>query len=292
MALCGALALACLPVCADAGQGDVGERVAGKAVGGAHDPTQQEPMVASAASQPFKAIPTRVAARALLAKVESWGCQYQNIEPDRMAGTGLDLIVIDPVLDGGTGRMADQHDLEQLRSKPDGSRRLVLAYLSIGAAEEYRAYWQPAWQAGPPTWLGARNPDWPRSHSVLYWQPDWRGIVEDGLQRIVAAGFDGVFMDRVDAYHDWSGRPSAQEDMVDLVVQLSQSARRSQPGFVLVGQNAEHLLANRRYREAIDGVSKESLLTELHGPGTSNTVDEIAWSMNYYLVPIIGYTLS
>ena len=299
-----ALTLACLPLRVDAGRGDAGvsdasmsdpvqsdARVGG--VGrGAQAPTQQEPTVAGgAASIPSAAIASRGAARALLAKVGTWGCQYQSIELDRLAATTLDLIVIDPVLDGGTGRMADPEDLAKLRRKPDGSRRLVLAYLSIGAAEEYRAYWLPGWQAEPPSWLGAHNPAWPRSYSVQYWQPDWRRIVDDGLQRIVAAGFDGVFMDRVDAYHDWSGRASAHDDMVDFVVQLSQSARRSQPGFLFVGQNAEQLLVNQRYREAIDGVSKESLLTGLHGPGTPNTVDDIAWSMAY-LAPAQGAGLT
>ena len=227
----------------------------------------------------------RTKARLLLAGVERWGCQYQNVDLDRIAGSDLDLIVIDPVLDGGTGRNIDHQHIKTLQRKPDGSRRLVFAYLSIGAAEEYRAYWQADWQNKPPTWLGASSPDWPRSHAVQFWQPDWQRIAAEGLQRIVAAGFDGVFLDRVDAYQDWKElRPSALEDMADLVIQLSQSARKSAPGFLVIGQNAEHLLAEPRYREVIDAVSKESLLTGLQGQGVSNSMDQISWSMPYLLM--------
>ena len=225
---------------------------------------------------------SRAQTRALLARIESWGCQYQNIEPDRIAGSSLDLIVIDPVLDGGTGRTADQADIQKLQRKPDGGRRLVFAYLSIGAAEEYRAYWNDSWLTAAPEWLGPHDPVWPRSHAVRFWRPDWQRIVTEGLQRIVAAGFDGVFLDRADAYHDWSGtRPAALDEMADFVVQLAQSARQTRPGFLMVGQNAEHLLEIPRYLDAIDGVSKESLLTGLEAQTTFNSADKVAWSMKY-----------
>lgn len=228
---------------------------------------------------------SRGKARAMLANVEHWGCQYQNIDPPSIASSALELVVIDPVLDGGTGRLAGREDVEIMRRRPDGGRRLVIAYLAIGAAESYRPYWNPTWNTEPPVWLGPHNPAWPRSYAVRYWNPEWRRIVMEGLQSIVAAGFDGVFLDRVDAYQDWPGEgESARADMAEFVAQLAQVARASQPGFLFIGQNAENLLTTPRYRDAIDAVSKESLLTGLQGPGLNNRADQVAWSMNY-LVP-------
>ena len=32
-----------------------------------------------------------------------------------------------------------------MQRKPDGSRRLVFGYLSVGEAEDYRWYWPRAW---------------------------------------------------------------------------------------------------------------------------------------------------
>lgn len=221
-------------------------------------------------------------ARSRLAEVTAWGCQYQRIEPQRIAASSLDLIAVDPVLDGASGRIASRSEVGALQERPEGGSRLVLAYLAVGAAEEYRAYWQAGWRSDPPDWLGPSNPDWPLSHSVRYWMPQWRAIVVDGVRRIAEAGFDGVFLDRVDGFHDWQSEgESAREAMVDLVVEIAAVARSINPGFLLVAQNAEPLLRNDRYVATIDGVSKESLMSGLQGQGQPNRPDQIEWSLAY-----------
>ena len=41
-------------------------------------------------------------------------------------------------------------DLAKMKRKPDGSRRYVLAYISIGEAETYRYYWnERGWPDAP-----------------------------------------------------------------------------------------------------------------------------------------------
>ena len=227
----------------------------------------------------------RQAARQRLAAVERWGCQYQNIDVAHLAATSLDLVVIEPVVDGATGGSATREEVTTLKLKPDGTRRLVLAYLSVGAAEEYRSYWQSDWKRSDrPDWLGHENPEWPRSYSVRYWQSGWRGIVADALIRLVETGYDGAFLDRVDAFHDWrDSRKSAQNDMTELIAELGGLARARNPAFLFVGQNAEQLLADKRYVDAIDAVSKESLLTGLRGDQIANTRDDIEWSLSHLL---------
>jgi cysteinyl-tRNA synthetase len=232
-------------------------------------------------------LPTRDGARERLARVKRWGCQYQNIDVDELAQSDLDLVVIDPILDGGTGRRAGSMDLGVLKAKPDGGRRLVLAYLSVGAAEEYRPYWKTEWSEAPPEWLGPADPQWPRSHSVKYWHAEWQSIVLAELERIVEAGFDGVFLDRVDAYHDWRAYDFKQEKgaamplMARFVAKLAEAGRRRRADLLLIGQNAEPLLKDPIYLGAIDGVSKESLSTGLNGPGAPNSPDQTAWSLAY-----------
>lgn len=250
-------------------------------------------IVEAGAQEPMTTALTRDEGRVLLSRVESWGCQYQNIDLQRIAGSSLDLIVIDPILDGASGRVANRNEISAVQRKPDGGRRLVFAYLSIGAAEEYRTYWNPRWLDEKPLWLGRHDPDWPRSHSVKYWYPDWQRIVADALKQIVAAGFDGAFLDRVDAYDDWrSDHPQAVDDMADFVIRLSDTARKIQPGFLLISQNAEIALSKAPYRATIDAVSKESLLTGLQGEGTANRPDQIAWSLNHLLqAQLTGLTI-
>ncbi|MEA1832376.1 MJ1477/TM1410 family putative glycoside hydrolase [Methylobacterium durans] len=224
----------------------------------------------------------RVSARLASVDVRSWGCQYQQIDLGRVAASDLDMIVLDPVVDG---ERISLDALPNLRVKPDGGRRLVLAYLSVGEAESYRAYWQSSWRETPPDWLGPENARWPGSFAVKYWHPAWRAMIAgDGgaIDALCTAGFDGVFLDRVDAYGDWREREmQARREMVDLVGVLSARAKSQRPGFVVVAQNAEPLLMNDAYCGSIDAVSKESLLYNLHGEGVENTDDDVRWSMTY-----------
>jgi cysteinyl-tRNA synthetase len=224
----------------------------------------------------------RVSANLGGVRVEHWGCQYQNINIEQIVGSELDMIVIDPVVQGER-LLLDQHP--GLKRKPNGARRLVLAYLSIGEAESYRDYWQPTWKEQAPEWLGPENPRWPGSFAVHYWHAGWRDMLlrpGGAIDRIVEAGFDGVFLDRVDAYGDWPRLGvKAQQDMIDLVTTLSSNARGRREKFLVVAQNAEPLLMNEGYCASISAVSKESLLYNLQGPGRPNTDSDIEWSLNY-----------
>jgi cysteinyl-tRNA synthetase, unknown class len=214
--------------------------------------------------------------------VSRWGCQYQKIDLAAVARSDLDLIVLDPIVEGQRLRVdADS----PLRRKPDGSRRLVVGYLSVGEAESYRPYWQAAWRDAPPPWLGPENPRWPGSFAVRYWHPTWQdmllgaGGAVDGL---IAAGFDGVFLDRVDAYGDWPGTgQQAQRAMITLVGRIAERLRARTPKGLVLSQNAEPLLSDAAFLAAIDAVSKESLLYNLRGPNLPNTPDDVAWSLGY-----------
>ena len=120
-----------------------------------------------------------------------------------VSATDYDVVLIDLFFAGTTPLTAD--DVAVLKRKAHGGARLVVAYMSIGEAEDYRWYWKPEWAADPPSFLDAENPDWPGNYKVRYWDPEWRKIIyygEDGayLQKILDAGFDGVYLDIIDAY--------------------------------------------------------------------------------------------
>ena len=94
-------------------------------------------------------------------------------------------------------------DVELLKFKANGGTRLVLCYLSIGEAEDYRGYWDPSWTANSPEWLLDENPDWPGNYPVQFWQPEWQAIVFQMIDAVLGAGFDGVYLDRVDVYEEF-----------------------------------------------------------------------------------------
>ncbi len=219
-----------------------------------------------------------------LAAATSWGYQLQSIEPTVLTATPYDVLVIDYASDGD--EPFSKRELAELKHKLDGRQRLVLAYLSIGEAEDYRFYWNARWSSRPPAWLKAENPDWPGNYPVRFWDRDWQGLMYGGpgayLDRIIAAGFDGVYLDRIDAFDTPDtdeSRPARMADMSNFVQSLARYARAASPGFVVVAQNGEELLADPAYRNTIDGLGKEDLFFGIDGDGVPNAKADIRASL-------------
>jgi len=127
--------------------------------------------------------------------------------------TDYDLIVIDAFVDGSRGpEWLEAEDIESLKRKAGGGRRLVICYLSIGEAEDYRYYWDRNWDRnrdgrpdpGAPQWLSGENPNWRGNYKVRYWDAGWQAILfgseESYLDQILSRGFDGAYLDIIDAF--------------------------------------------------------------------------------------------
>lgn len=204
--------------------------------------------------------------------INSWGYQLQNLDVAAAAASSVDLLVIDPTLDGSDDTRLSPADLGRLKQKPDGSRRIVLAYLSIGEAESYRPYWDKSWKRNKPDWLLGENPDWKENYAVCFWKPGWQALMcgspEASLDRIIAAGFSGVYLDKCDVFEDLKrrykaeakSRPDIEGDMIAFIARLSAYAKARSPGFIVVMQNAEQLLERDDLRSVLDGIAKEELV--------------------------------
>lgn len=224
--------------------------------------------------------------RADLSGVRSWGYQLQQVDPAQVAASSYDLVTIDYSRDGSRDGVFSAADVAQMQVKPDGGHRIVLAYLSIGEAEDYRAYWHREWSANPPSWLGSENPDWPANYAVRYWDAQWQSLIFGApgayLDAIIAAGFDGIYIDRVDGFDvrdQLLTRPQRMNAMSKFVADLVAYARGKVPGFVVVGQNAEELLGDAVYAQAIDAIAKEDLFFGLAGDGVPNQKAQLRASL-------------
>ena len=218
-----------------------------------------------------------------LAAVRSWHYQLDHIDVAKLSEVPADLLVIDYAKHEGKKPLT-REEVSVLQTGPDGRRRYVVAYLSVGESEEFRFYWDDALKKESPDWLGEENCAWPKARRVRYWQPGWKDInfrnPDSYLRRIIDAGFDGVYLDRIDIYETFEKeRPSARNEMIAHVAELARTARRLKPGFFIIPQNAESLLAIADYRSIIDGIGKESLLHGISATGKRNTRDEIRWSL-------------
>jgi cysteinyl-tRNA synthetase, unknown class len=244
--------------------------------------------------------------------IRNWGYQLQSskgkgggktkpLSATELIAVPHDLLVIDSQKDG-TGKNAfTRAEVDQMKARK-GAQSVIVSYISIGEASDYRDHWQDDWTtykdadqraAGEPTanapaWLGAWNEQWPNSRKVRYWDPAWQAIIFNAtktgwLDKIVAAGFDGAYLDIVDGYYHWGceiaqsdqcrdGDPRTEREaaarMIDFVVALAAHARKTNPNFLVIPQNGAYIIDalededhKRRdaYLETINAIACEDL---------------------------------
>jgi cysteinyl-tRNA synthetase len=192
--------------------------------------------------------------------VDDFVYQLQHADPDRIGETAFDLAVVTLATAGNSPDV-----IPALKNSPGGPK-IVLCYMSIGQSETYRWYWNPDWITDPPDWLDAPDGVWAGDHWVRYWDTDWQRIIygtpESYLDQILALGFDGVYLDRVDAYwyYQEQGRDTAAQEMVDFILDFTSYARKKHPGFGVFPQNAEELgIQFPEFMEAMTGIGVEDL---------------------------------
>lgn len=108
-----------------------------------------------------------------------------------------DLLIIEPTLNGS---FFTKDEIEQLKYKKNGSRRLVIAYFSIGEAEDYRFYWEKSWSKKLPDWIVEENENWEGNYIVKYWSKEWQEIVKEYQRRLESIGVDGYYLDTIDSF--------------------------------------------------------------------------------------------
>jgi cysteinyl-tRNA synthetase, unknown class len=158
--------------------------------------------------------------------------------------------------------------IQQLHDAPHP--KLVIAYIDIGQAESYRTYWQEDWGIGDPEWIVSGDPDgWDENFPVAYWYDEWRNIwlgEEAYLQTMLDLGFDGVYLDWIEAYSDESVITIAKYDGVDPIQEMiwwvgdiADFTREQYPDFIVIAQNAAELAEYEEYVEVIDAIAQEQV---------------------------------
>ena len=210
------------------------------------------------------------ASRSALRGATSWAYQLQG-GIGRIASSDADVVVVH----------ADHHRgaAGRLRSKPGGGRRVVLAYLSIGEAERWRSYWSSCCASGQPSWLTGRTQGWSGNFIVHFWEPGWKAIVRERVRQIMAAGFDGLYLDRIDTWENVKAPGGSRAAMIQLVIEVANQARSLKGDAAIVVQNAEELLTSDAYVAAIDGLAKEDLFHGVNHDGRRNPAGMVSESL-------------
>ncbi len=195
----------------------------------------------------------------------------------KLAACDRDWIVLDARFDSETPWTRE--GLDAIRHPHAG--RKVIAYISIGEAEDYRPYWRKEWGSkgkltpAAPKWLGAENPEWKGNYRVQYWNAEWQKLMLAAIDDAMTRGFDGVYLDIVDGFETFEQdgkdfiddrvnpetKQTYRRDMVDWVKAIAVRARAKNPRALVIPQNGSQLLAHADFLSTIDAIGIEDLFT-------------------------------
>ncbi len=207
-----------------------------------------------------------VADRDAVRNGKSWSIQLQG-NTSALKKSNADVAVVDP---------DEVKNPAQLKTKAKGGKRAVLAYISIGEAEEGRAYMKK----GSKKWLTKEGQGWSGNYKTRFWDEDWKGIVKSRVKAALAAGYDGVYLDRVDTYERMNAPGGSRKAMIKFVKEVASDARRSKGDAAVAVQNAEELLSDNSYVDTIDAIGKEDLYHGINHDGSRNNKGAVKASVD------------
>lgn len=187
-------------------------------------------------------------------------CYCIGQPPEPVEALAYDVVIVDPD-ETPPGTVEFLH----------GQGRTVLAYINAGYAEDWRWYWGQAVAAG----IVHGQTEYEGEYFVEYWSGAWLEIILEYVSTVLEAGYDGVYLDNIDASlilseerPAWTDGVDLNESMIDLVEAVS---RISPLVYVNIG-SAIHLLYEPRFLESIDGVLREEVFRWIEGPGALSPV--------------------
>ncbi len=244
--------------------------------------------------------------RLRLSQVRYWAYQIQNLDRsgavNAIVNSHYDMVVIDPTVTYERGFNA-RGMVRRIKASKAGngiSNKLVLAYIDIGEAEEWRWYWSdyPTFegrgrcrdayiakiqQFAP--WVVACDPDgWGGNYPVAYWTPAWKKIVIYGtslgsnlyfnsmLDEVLQDGFDGVYLDWVEAWEMPEVRARAASEgknpareMLKLIKEIRRYGLQHNSDFLVIQQNSSNLIRRigaGKLSGAVDAIAQEGVWWE------------------------------
>jgi len=233
--------------------------------------------------------------------IDTWMYQIQNLYDwsniSKLDQTDYDMFVLEPGDNLKEDLYQTKEMVDELQLKPNGDRRILLAYIDIGEAEDYRSYWHDDWQAptetqqGFPSFLVTVDPDgWTGNYPVAFWDTAWQNIwlePEGIIEKLVNFGFDGVYLDWVEAYDDDKVRAlaesqnlSGEAEMMEFIKKIREKGKSINPNFLIIAQNAQFLLDfnSSLYISIIDGIATED--TWFFGEGDADWNSPLAGDLS------------
>lgn len=116
--------------------------------------------------------------------------------------TNFDAVIIDAFFNN---ELWSATEINQMKTKANGGKRLIISYMSIGSAEKYRYYWKEDWKLHKPKWLKKAYEGYEDEIWVKFWKKEWQDIIfgndNSYLKKILDANFDGTYLDNVEVFY-------------------------------------------------------------------------------------------
>lgn len=144
----------------------------------------------------------------------TWVCQFQNFSPKLILKTTFDIVSVDYSYDGSADKVLNQKDVEKMKE----GAKIVLAYINVGYAEDWRFYWDDIKNA---TFVGNADSRWKDEYKILdFSNLTWEKVIHEYVNKIKSQGFDGVYLDGVDAYESFPDAALHALEMIDLIKKI------------------------------------------------------------------------
>jgi cysteinyl-tRNA synthetase len=267
-----------------------------------------------------------------LADITFWGYQIQKVEDqgavDSLDASYYDMLVLEPTRTDWSTDVTKFFDTKSMNDRLRNSmasdgvhRKLLIAYIDIGEAEDWRWYWtwSTEWDCQPPTpgdwpeYILVCDPDgWTGNYPVAYWDEEWKDIIIYGentgthpdrdytsvIDETIIDGFDGIYLDWVEGFENEAVIAAAQlagvdpaVEMINFIQEMRDYAALRNPDFLIIQQNAASLIEGHpELTTVIDAIAQEAIWFD--GDATDDWNDPNGYDfpndtslVNYY----IGY---
>ena len=111
---------------------------------------------------------------------------------DDIRNSNYDIIIIKPIFQNT--HPFTKEDVDSMKFKKNGTRRLVLAMYNVSELSDTDYLWNKRWSKHLPNWLETKSLVTDNAYIAKYWLPQWHDIVAKYYKSIVDSGYDGVFL--------------------------------------------------------------------------------------------------
>jgi cysteinyl-tRNA synthetase len=254
-----------------------------------------------------------------LNEIQFWAYQIQGLSEngavDLLVNSRYDLLVVEPTRTDWSSddKLFDTRAMvDRIKSSTahDGiHRKLIVAYIDIGEAEDWRWYWtwSQEWEPGDPRpvdwpdFILTHDPDgWEGNYPVAYWNLHWKDIIIYGnnqnsspygdynsvIDETIRDGFDGIYLDWVEGFENEAVIQAANRagkdprtEMISFIREMKDYAEQRQPGFIIIQQNGSALVqGHAELLEIVHGIAQEGIWYE--GDATDNWNDPDGYDWN------------